>query len=121
VSFQVAPLLGSVFREEAGNATSVRYYIPLLLGTLPTALGLAERALRGTRLGDWAPTAAALAVAALFGGSMKARLAQATTSGSTLAFTFRATQPEYLAYCREALRPSRADALLEAALAPWRH
>jgi hypothetical protein len=84
-----------------GLEHSVRYFLPLIIAVVPAVLGIAGSKER------WIVVAVLLALIP-FGPSFAARIRQAFTSGSVLAFSWLATDSDYLEYNRRVLdRPER--------------
>jgi hypothetical protein len=98
----VAPML-------AGYGHAMRYFVPVVIATVPAALCLAALHLQNPAAGRRSlvlgvlPVLAGLAVTASFAPSLWARLDQAMTTGSIHAFTKLATSDRYLENNRRVL------------------
>jgi len=97
---------------QSGYAQAFRYYAPVAIGLAPAAFGMAARhTMASSRFKSNVPRVmvpAAIAVLSLlaFLPSLRDRVLQARTSGSILAFSWLANDPEYLAYNRQVLHGS---------------
>jgi hypothetical protein len=109
--------------SEFGPPLAIRYYIPLAIGLAPSAFGSAARymnasgrsrsPLPGVTLRVVLPIVLSIGVALLallaFLPSLREREAQARNSGSILAFSWLADDPEYLAYNQKVLHGSTRE------------
>jgi hypothetical protein len=84
--------------RNAGYAQAIRYFTPFAIGVAPVAFGSAEWPKR-----PWVPMALAAISLLLFLPSLRDRVEQAVHSGSVLAFSWLAPDPEYIAYSQQVL------------------
>jgi hypothetical protein len=90
--------------RNAGYAQAVRYFIPFAIAAAPAAFGSAGLALFNAAgpAPRWMRLSVPLVVASIpvlaFAPSLRARVKQALDSGSVLAFSWLAPNPDYLEY-----------------------
>jgi hypothetical protein len=95
--------------RNAGYSQAVRYFAPFAIGAAPAAFGLAGRALLDAARprAQWLRVGVPLLVATVpvlaFAPSLRARVQQARHSGSVLAFSWLAPDPDYIEYSRQVL------------------
>jgi hypothetical protein len=84
--------------RNAGYAQAIRYFAPFAIAIAPIAFGSAEQLKP-----RWITLAAAAVPLLAFVPSLRDRVEQAVHSGSVLAFSWLAPDPEYIAYSQQVL------------------
>ena len=91
----------------AGYAHAIRYFAPFAIGVAPAAFGSAGAALSGVAGPRWLRLGAPLLLSTVpvfaFAPSLRDRAQQAIHSGSVLAFSWLAPDPDYIDYSQQVL------------------